>query len=112
MEIFLAESFVRSLVPHAPSIPTDFNPFRPVPSSTVCPAAHGDLPFVDDDGFVDWGYDGRGDGHVLDREAVGVGGVVFAVLGSVVEIFFHFDGGCRGAGEGIDTSQPFDASGK
>lgn len=62
---------------------------------------------MDDDGLVARGDDGGGDGHGLDGEAGGVGGVVLAELGAEVEVFFALDGGGGGAGDEVDVGEPF-----
>ena len=84
MEIFRTHLIVRRFIPDTAAIAANFDTLRPMPSTTVSPAAHVDGTIVDDDGFVDGMHNRGRDRHVLDGEAIGVGGVVLANLGAVI----------------------------
>ena len=101
---------VRCLVPYASAIATDFDTLWPVPSTAVSPAAHVDGAIMNENVFLDRMHDRRRDGHVLDGEAVGVGGVVLADLRAIVEILFLLDRRCAGRSDSVDTGEPLAAS--
>lgn len=110
MIILRTHHIIRCLIPYASAIATDFDTLWPVPSATVSPAAHVDRAVMNDDVFLDRMHDRRRDGHVLNGEAVGVGGVVLADLRSIVEILFLLDRRCAGCSDGVDTGEPLAAS--
>ncbi|KAH0445717.1 molybdopterin binding oxidoreductase, partial [Aureobasidium melanogenum] len=83
--ILLTHVLVGDFIPDAAAIARDLDTDGPVATTGIGPAAHLDLAVVDDLRHVDWGHDGRGDGHVLDAEAVAVHCVLLADLGCVVE---------------------------
>lgn len=108
--ILCAHLLIRDFIPDAASIARDLDADGPMATAGISPAAHFDLAVVDDLGHVDGSHDGRGDGHVLDAEAVAVHGVLLADLGCVVKVFFRLDGGETGASDGFDFVEPFATS--
>ena len=110
MVVFFTKALVWCFVPDTTPVATDFNSFRPMPATAVCPTPHFDGSIVNDDRFVDGADDGRGDGHVLNRETGTVRGVVLPSLRSIIQIFFLLHWSLRGFRNGIDAGQPFNAS--
>ena len=81
-----------------------------MPATAVCPTAHFNDSVVNDDRFVDGADDGRGDGHVLNRETGTVCGVVLPSLRRIIQIFFLLHWSLGGFRDGIDAGQPFNTS--
>lgn len=113
MVVLLRQLLVGGFIPDAAAVGADLDALGPVApgAARVGPAGHVDGAGVDDDGLVARGDDGGGDGHGLDGEAGGVGGVVLAELGAEIEVFFALDGGGGGARDEVDVGEPFYGTG-
>lgn len=106
MKVFPSQGLLWHLVPHRATVGRDFYPDGPVTAPAERPASNSDLSVVNDNGFIDGRHDSAGDGHILDRETVGICRIVLSNLRAVIYVFFLLDGSAAGFRKRVDLVEP------